>query len=78
MGLLDHIGINREEKMSIWLLIAHVLSWFFIIWGVRLLILLVLKEKVSGGLFWQAIIMGGFSLLLHYALYKVAVVPLTF
>ena len=59
-----------------WLLVSHVMLWFFIMWFARLLVLLFLKKNSEQGLFWQAVIMGLFSLLFHYALHKVAGVPL--
>jgi hypothetical protein len=61
----------------IWLYVAHVLSWFFIWWAAKVLILITTKKAASNALFWNALIMGTISFILHYALSKVAAVPLT-
>ena len=61
----------------IWLFVAHVLTWFFVVWFVKLLLLLVLKQAPKLPLFWTAFVFGVTSFILHYALFKVAAVPLT-
>ncbi len=67
----------------IFLILTHMILWFFIIWSVRvamnmLFILTKSSNQIKGSLLGGAVIMGLLSLLLHVCLYKIGLVPITF